>query len=483
MRRVLLMIILLISTIFVQAQTNNNFTCLDETSHRTQFTISPPDISEFVTDVSVTTLGRGNIEPVIGITDAENFTDCYSYSSEAEFYDVTLPSGYITPSFTNASGLVYGLGENTIHIGDSNGGTGAFVVILESFIFETAHNYQFNITEEMLETGEVLNVYLATVSDEYEPSLTITDADGVEIIAEPSEIGLTSLYGDASASVGALLPSITDTIGLTINPNQAGTYALIFELQSGAVQLGDGFATVSTSEESTLTLFCDDLSVFENGMRLFFPDDNSYTTTILASSIDPIVAVVDDTDSGFCFDDSPSSLDYSIELPTIILERDIVYPQADITPQDNSLVLGGKESAPGSYLVMIEGGQISGSDEGDIFEIVLTPQMLTASDVLMAYVFTTEIELNPVLTWLADEGEAVVCNDASIPDLCDQEVEDFTDSFLTYGENLSLLGIDFNPMLEIPIDVTADTRSIRLQVTGADESTGEYILVLHMVSD
>ena len=91
--------------------------------------------------------------------------------------------------------------------------------------------------------------------------------------------------------------------------------------------------------------------------------------------------------------------------------------------------------------------------------------------------------MTPILTWLPVEGEPVVCNDAGIPDLCDQDVEDFNDAFLTYGENLSLLGIDFNPMLEVPLDLTSDASRVRLEVTASEASTGEYILLLFLVTD
>ena len=395
MRRISMLIIFILPSFFVHAQANDSFTCLDETTYRTQFTITPPDISEFVTDVSVTALGRGNFEPVIGITASDDFTDCYAYSPEAEFYELSLPSVDIPPAFTNATGLVYGTGENTIHIGSVSGETGAVVVLLESFISETEHSYQFDLTEDMLATGSDFNVHLVTVAEAYEPSLTILDAEGTEISAESSEISLFSLYGDAIASVSAPLPEIPGTVELTVNPNQPGVYALILELQSGAIQIGDGIANVTISEEGAITLTCDDIRVFENGMRIFLPDDNDYTATVLTGSIDPVIAVLDDENRGFCFDDSPATLDYSVELPVIIIERDIVYPQATITGHDNSLVFGGDESAAGSYVVMIEGGEVSDGDGGDIFEIVLTPQMLTASEVLMAYVFTTEIELDP----------------------------------------------------------------------------------------
>ncbi len=483
MRQTLLIIILFIPAIFAQAQTNRSFNCLDESTHRTQFTIIPPDISEFLNDVSVTALGRGNFEPVIGITASDDLTDCYSYSPEAEFYELGLETGDIPSAFTNAAGVVYSFGENTIHIGSVDGDTGAVVVLLEAYIFETEHTYEFNLTEEMLDSGDNFNVHLVTVADDYEPSLTILDAEGTESLAEASEVGLFSIYGDATASISAPLPSIPGNVEISVNPNQPGFYALILELQSGDIKIGDGVADVSTSEEGAITLICDDATIFENGMQVFFPDDNTYTATALASSIDPVMAVIDDENTGFCFDDSVEALDYSIDFSLITIERDTVYPQANITAQDNSLILGGHDSAAGAYVLMIEGGNVSDSDDGDIFEITLTPQMLTASDALIAYVFTTEIGLDPILTWLPDNAEPVVCNDAGIPDLCDQDVEAFTDAFLTYRENFSLLGIDYNPMLEVPIDITSETDSIRLQVTAAEDSSGEYILVLYMVTD
>src|SRR5690606_21427882 len=162
-------------------------------------------------------------------------------------------------------------------------------------------------------------------------------------------------------------------VELTVNANELGVYALVIELQSGEIQVGDGAANVSVSEEGAISLTCDNSPVFENGMRVWFPDDNAYTATVLGSPIDPVLAVVDDADTGFCYDDSLSTRDDALESPNITIDRDTVYPQAIIAPDDASLVFGGWDSAAGSYILLVEGGSVSADDEGDVFEISLTP--------------------------------------------------------------------------------------------------------------
>ncbi|MGJ3240371.1 MAG: hypothetical protein ACFE0Q_16810 [Anaerolineae bacterium] len=485
MRRIIVTLWVITSTFALAAQDSPSFTCAEGNRYQSQFTIIPPDISEQVTDVTVTALGQGNYTPIIGITDADDFTDCYEASREAEFYELTLPTGVYPPTFTNASGIVFGEGANTVEIGEINDTTGALVVLLESFIFEDDHTYQLTLTEAILEASAdaSLSAYLVSLDAEYQPMLTLTDSEGETVTAEPTEVELYSILGDAFDSVRVPLPETPGDIRLTVGADEFGVYALILELQSGAVQTGDGQAVVTATEDNMLTLTCDDLTIFENGIRVRFPDDATYTATVLSNNSDPVLAVLDVDDIGTCYDDTPDTIAYTLELPVLTVTRDLVFPQASITPDDRSIVFGGRESAPDNYLLIVEGGTVEAGDEGDLFEIDLTPSMLATDGILSAYVFTTDLELNPILTWEHPDDDPVVCDDAGIPDLCDQDLADFDDARVTLADNLTVRGVDLNPALEIPMADLLDVDSVRLRVTAFDESAGEYLLVLYLVTD
>jgi|GEM_PF-6721803 len=482
MRRVAVLILFLLPGLIVQAQDISNFTCATEETYRSQFAITPPAISDTLTDITITTIGLGNFEPVIGVTTADNFTDCYSNSPEAQYIQLTLPDGELQPSFTDAAGVVYFPGTNTVHIANANGNTGAAITIFETIIIDGNHSYQIEMTDAMIASGE-LNVYLLSLDPNYEPSLTVTDSEGAQTQVESADVTGIAFFGEVRSAVSAPLPQIAGTTTMTVNAGMPGVYALLIEMQSGAIVEGDGIATVAQSEDGTFSLICEAEEIFTNGMRVQFPDDNDYTATVLASPNDSVLALLDDAESGFCYDDSPGSYDYIIDLPSITTELDTINAQAVVTPETDSIVFGGRESAPGDYVLVIEGGEIADSDEGDVFEIPLTPQMKSASAVITAYVFTTEIELDPILTWESENGEPVVCNDAGIPDLCDQEHETFNDSYITLSNGISISGVDFNPMLEIPLDPTVESDSIRLRVTANEETSGQYILVLHLITD
>lgn len=483
MRRVIVLMVLLVSALSLQAQDSRNFTCPDADSYQSQFTIIPPEISPSLSDITVSALGRGNFEPVLAVTTSDNFVDCYAYSPEAEYIQLVLPTGEIEAAISNATGLVYYPGRNSVQIADTNNNTGAVVLVIETVILDENHTYQIEITEGMIASDGDLNAYLLSLDPGYQPSLTITDAEGTATEAETADITALTFFGEALSAVSAPLPLITGTATVTVNADTPGVYALVLELQSGDIVEGDGIATVTQSEEGAFSLSCDSSDIFNNGLSIQFPDDNDYTATVLASPGDPVLAVLDNADSGFCYDDTPAAFDYMVNLPSINLELDILNAQAVISPDTERIVFGGRDSTAGEYVLVVEGGEVSDSDEGDLFDIALTPQMKSATSAIVAYVFTTELELDPILTWESDSAEPVICNDAGIPDLCDQEHEIFDDSYLTVANAVSISGIDFNPMLEILLAPDIEENSIRLRVTANEGTSGEYILVLHLVTD
>ena len=467
MRRLMLLIICILPFHSVSAQTDADFTCLNTNEYRSQLTITPPEISALLPDVSVSVTGRDNYEPVIGITTSDDVTDCYL--SQATLADDTLSH--------SASGLVYGFGANTVYLSELTGEAGQARVIFEALLLENEHQYQLNLSQDSADAEEIPTIYLVSMNDTFTPTLSIADAQDNETQTQAVDISELSDFELASSVVSAQLPS-TD-ITLTVRAEQIGVYALIIDLSLPEVAIDDGIASINRDEDGAISLKCDGETIFENGLEVTLPDDNDYKATVLANNIDAVLA-----HAGLCYDNSSTASYYFADLPSVTMTPNNFNAQAIISADGESIIFGGRDSADGDYVLIIEGGTFEIDDEGDIFEITLTPQMLTQDRLLRAYVFGIDATLNAILTWEDDAGSALlICNDAGIAELCEQELEDFSSASLALGFNQRLLSLSNNPMLEIPVNNTNDTDNIRLRVSADAETFGEYVLVLHMITD
>ncbi len=467
MRRLMLLIICILPFHSLSAQTDVDFTCLNTNDYRSQLTITPPEISALLPDVSVSVTGRDNYEPIIGITTSDDVTDCYL--SQATLADDTLSH--------SASGLVYGFGANTVYLSELTGEAGQARVMFEALLLDNEHQYHLNLNQDSADTNEIPTVYLVSMNDTFTPTLSIADAQGNETQAQAVDISELSDFESASSLVSAQLTS-TD-ITLTVRAEQIGVYALILDLSLPQVAIDDGIATLNRDEDGAISLECDGETIFENGLEVTLPDDNDYKATVLANNSDAVL-----THSGLCYDNSPTASYYFADLPSVTMTPNNFNAQAIISAESESIIFGGHDSADGDYVLIIEGGTLGVDDEGDIFEISLTPQMLTQDRLLRAYVFGIDARLNTILTWEDDAGSALLtCNDAGIAELCEQDLEDFSSASLALGFNQRLLSLSNNPMLEIPVNNTIDTDNIRLRVSADEGTFGAYVLVFHMVTD
>lgn len=467
MRRLMLLIICILPFHSLSAQTDVDFTCLNTNDYRSQLTITPPEISALLPDVSVSVTGRDNYEPIIGITTSDDVTDCYL--SQATLADDTLSH--------SASGLVYGFGANTVYLSELTGEAGQARVMFEALLLDNEHQYHLNLSQDSADAEEILTVYLVSMNDTFSPTLSIADAQGNETQAQAVDISELSDFETASSVVSAQLTS-TD-ITLTVRAEQIGVYALILDLSLPQVAIDDGIATLNRDEDGAISLECDGETIFENGLEVTLPDDNDYKATVLANNSDAVLS-----HAGLCYDNSPTASYYFADLPSVTMTPNNFNAQAIISAESESLIFGGRDSADGDYVLIIEGGTLDRDDEGDIFEITLTPQMLTQDRLLRAYVFGIDATLNAILRWEDDAGSALLtCNDAGIAELCGQDLEDFSSASLALGFNQRLLSLSNNPMLEIPVNNAGEADNIRLRVSADAETFGEYVLVLHMITN
>lgn len=461
MRRLMLLIICLLPLYRISAQVDTGFTCNDTNDYRSQFSIIPPAITGALPDVAVTAIGQDNYEPVVGIITEDDITDCYVSSDNS------------------ASGFVYGSGENTIYLSELNGESGQVRLVLEALILDNEHQYQFEFNQDIVANSEItITATLISFREGYIPSLTLDNGENASAIA------MTDLddFSEGNAAVSATLPMM-QAFTLTINPNELGIYALVLDLNLDEIAVDEGIATVSRLEDRSIALVCNDETVFENGLEVSLLDDHAYTATVLANTIDPVLAVVNADDSGFCYDNTPIANYYFADLPSITMTPNRFNAQAEISANSESIILGGRDSAVGDYVLIIEGGILSEENLSDSFEISLTPQLLAQNQLLRAYVFAVDMSLNPILTWQDETGDILSCDSAGNLNLCEQSGDGFLEARLALGINQSLLSVTNNPMLEIPVNNLSNSESIQLRVSADDNTSGAYVLVLHMVTD
>lgn len=475
-----------ILTSTAQEESAEEFFCPEtETAYDPQFTIVPPALDENLLELTVTALGVGNYDPLIGIRPETDIIYCDDNAPVSESYTLSLPSGEIPPSVTGANTVVFEFGMNEVYITEQSGNTGGTVVLFEGVIDTLDHTYSLEITDAMVAASEEAFAYVLPIAGDYVPSLTVTDTEGTSTEAETADVTLESPFAFTEDAVGTAIPLDLGTVDLTVNANDIGMYTLVLELQSGAVQFGDGVASIETTETGAITLSCDNTPIFDNGLQVAFPDDVTYTATVLATAADPVGAVLNAEDIGTCYDNVSAADFYSVDLPTIQTTRDFVHSQVVVTPEDESVVFGGKASLEDNYVLIIEGGIIDEDDVlgGDMFEVTVTPQMVSSVTNLNVYVMTTEAAFDPLLTWQVDEENTIVCSAAGSEGLCDQDVPDFASSRINIGPNLTLQSINYNPYLEIPISEEMVGSTLPLIVSGTNGTEGGYVLILHFVTE
>src|SRR5690606_19958793 len=262
--------------------------------------------------------------------------------------------------------------------------------------------------QEIIDAEAIPTVYLVALRDTFTPSLSITNAQGNVTQSQPADTSVLDDFTSAISAVSAQLTSAGD-ITLTVSAEQIGVYALILELNMPQVAIDDGVARVNRDENGTITLDCDGESVFENGLEVSLPDDNDYKATVLVNNIDSVLA-----NSEFCYDNSSTASYYFADLPSVTMTPNNFNAQAIISPENESIIFGGRDSADGDYVLIIEGGTLEIDDEGDIFDISLTPQMLTQNRLLRAYVFGVDDTLNSILTWEDDSDVLLICNEVGL---------------------------------------------------------------------
>ena len=135
---------------------------------------------------TATAIGLNGFDPVLAVLGEDGSGLCEDDSVEAAAYGANLPStGPVSPSAYNAQVPFANTSASTFSnidlvVGGFDNATGEFLLVLEGMTFSSADNagdgFAVEVTESLANSG-VLNAYVISVTNAYDPIVSLVDAD------------------------------------------------------------------------------------------------------------------------------------------------------------------------------------------------------------------------------------------------------------------------------------------------------------------
>lgn len=272
-------------------------------------------------------------------------------------------------------------------------------------------------------------------------------------------------------------------------------------------------ASTSSSSSSTSTvsvpdgpigepIYCDGNLVAENGVVVTVvqmrPNSNYTATVIGLNGFDPILAVRDAASGdGLCNDDNPDASYYSANLPTTgpvepsRLTSSQTFNTFNYSNMANiELVVGGYNSQPGEFVLILEGMLLSQADgAGDPLSIGITPGMVLSGVNPSVYMFSVVQSMDPLIALIDSDynfivdgnGATVYCDDAGNASSCWGESTSLRNSFVSRSQGRTLSGINTDAMLTLPIDADSIGFAYTPIMRSYEMRTfGDYVVAFHV---
>lgn len=476
MRYFLLILLALTMTLTAGTTRAQAVTCDDGSRFTSQVEMTLPPIDDETFEFVVTALAITPVDPIVGVIAPDDFTYCNAFSDLASTYEISTPtSGAIVGDDFSAQEIVIDEGENRVRVGTANGRAGELLTVIEGEFLDLAtrdHTYTLAITPAMIASGVQLSAYLFPLQDDFAPMMSV---NGVS--AQPvSDSLLITPFDSSAVAIRAPLPTNPGTATITVG-RSVGRYALVLHLGTGTITAGDGQAVLGTTDDGRVTVSCDDRLLSQNGIRLLLPvgDDAWRVTALGAGDIDPLL-VADAT----CYDDTPAALDYAVRLPTVGAEG--TTDSAQVMPLGAQVTLASKDSVAGELVVIIEGGTLTAERPEDNITLDVSVGMLEAFSIADVYAIATDSDLDTVLTVNTPTG-TYQCDDAgttrcepNTPALDGAEIVLDAQTLATFAQD-SLVQVEID-------DITfPDATFANIIVRASGDTSGDYVLVLHLVTE
>ncbi len=330
---------------------------------------------------TATAIGIDGFDPIIAIRDQNGVQACNDDEPDAARYTADLPtSGEVNGSDTDAQ-LPFSHNFNTftdisIVVGDYEGATGEFLLILEGMAVTSADGngdgsgdpFSAHLTQNMVNSGVPLSVYMLSKGGNLDSYIEFVDGDDNVIVLDEGERvecddagDRTTCWGESSdlndAQVGNTRGRDTDAMmsinldGFPLDPDpefnyfnylmtsydQAsfGDYIVVFHIGVGdaettvnngnrppliptpSIDKDKGLPRVGNSGGIELT--CPNGRPLTNGVEIIInmPRDTTYMATALGiGDFDPIIATRALDGSIECVDDTQTAISYAANLPT-----------------------------------------------------------------------------------------------------------------------------------------------------------------------
>ncbi len=222
---------------------------------------------------TATAIGVNGYDPIIGVGDSSGINLCNDDEPSAGKYSVSLPStGEVDSNKTNAQMPFYhsnsGLTDISLVIGSSDGSDGEFILVLEGMAVTTNDGkgagagdpYSVQITQNMIDSGLPLEVYMIAKVQELDPFMQLIDSERNVITlddgsaVECDDAGSNSCWGDNSSleqsfvqapnaqgipggSVDSMLSIGLE--GLPLDPDPANNYLKFLMTSTGQSTFGE----------------------------------------------------------------------------------------------------------------------------------------------------------------------------------------------------------------------------------------------------
>jgi hypothetical protein len=332
---------------------------------------------------TATAIGIDGFDPIIAILDENGVQACNDDEPDAANYTADLPtSGEVSGSDTDAQ-LPFSHSFNdfaniSIIVGDYEGATGEFLLILEGMAVTSADGngdgsgdpFSAHLTQNMVNSGVPLSVYMLSAGGDLDSYIGFVDSDNNVIVldegervecddagdsdtcwGESSDLNGTRVGNTRGRGTDAMMSIYLDGFPLDPNPEfnyfnylmtsyeQAsfGDYIVVFHLGVGDSEttIGNGnqpplIPTPSLQDQDKgglprvggsggIELTCPDGRPITNGVEVIInmPRDTTYTATALGiDDFDPMIATRSPDGSIECFDDSQGAISYAANLPS-----------------------------------------------------------------------------------------------------------------------------------------------------------------------
>jgi hypothetical protein len=490
--RFLLFFLLLLAALPLRAQ---SITCQTGENLHAPFTLTAPDVKQGGVSLgSVFTIGTtSEALPLALLAFEDGQATCASASNQALIVEQDGAQTALNTLITSALDPA----ENRLQIGTSGEVGAALVIVVENPAFNTPQEYTLEITPQMRASGVPLGLEAYALTDDGAPTLEILDArgrtaalDGEALRCAGGEGRCNSLLGRAIYTTqNAVVGRATDA-ALTLDLAAWPTDNLRFRVSATPHLLvirvaNDAPATAGALFTDAQGLICDGVPAWTHGIALRFPEAADVTLTALGDGLsDPVLAV--NTAQARCNLSSPAALFYSLDLPEAFVPVQDTSAQITLTGAETAYVAL-RDDASGTLYLVIEGLMID--TDGQFIEIVPTDAMGNAGDFLTIWVAAADDALDPVVTWVTPDGLPILdgflqpytCDNAGVSEQCHGLSSNLRGSTLNLGEGRRLPLSSADAVLTIPVFPQAVGGTLRLHLTGANDTRGPAAVVLKLV--